>query len=103
MRRAISLLALLLLTPSVFASSNPTAPDWVQQLASQPLGSYPPRTNAVVLLDQRSIFYTGPGEYQEHYRRGVRILRPEGRSEREFMRYFRPGERVLNIHAWSIN
>jgi hypothetical protein len=103
MRRAISLLALLLLTPSVFASSNPTAPDWVQQLASQPVGTYPPRTNAVVLLDQRSIFYTGPNEYQEHYRRVVRILRPEGRTEREFMRYFRPGERVLNIHAWSIN
>jgi hypothetical protein len=103
MFRAINLAALVLFASSLFASSNPTAPDWVQQLASQPAGSYPPRTNAVVLLDQRTIFYTGPNEYQENYRRVVRILRPEGRSEREFMRYFRPGEKVLNLHAWSIN
>jgi len=103
MRRVISLSVLLLVASSLYASSTPTAPDWVQQRASQPLGTYPPRTNAVVLLDQRNIFYTGPNEYQENYRRVVRILRPEGRSEREFIRYFRPGERVTNIHAWSIN
>ena len=103
MFRAINLAALVLFASSLFASSNPTAPDWVQQLASQPAATYPPRTNAVVLLDQHTIFYTGPAEFQENHRRVVRILRPEGRSEREFVEHLRAGDRVLNLHAWSIN
>jgi hypothetical protein len=103
MRRAISLVIVLAAACSAFASSQPTLPDWVQQLASKPVGTYPPRTNAVVLLDQTSIFFTGANEYQETYRRVVRVLRPEGREEREFNLYYRQGERIINIHAWSVN
>ena len=103
MRRATSLLFLLLTAVSAFAGSQPTLPDWVQQAVAKPAGTYPPRTNAVVLLDQTSIFFTGSNEYQENYRRVVRILRPEGRDQREFALYFQQGERINNIHAWSQN
>ena len=65
MRRVTSLLFLLLTVTPAFAGSQPTLPDWVAQLAAKPVGTYPPRTNAVVLLDQTSIFFTGANEYQE--------------------------------------
>jgi hypothetical protein len=103
MRRVTSLLFLLLTVTPAFAGSQPTLPDWVAQLAAKPVGTYPPRTNAVVLLDQTSIVFTGPNEYQETYRRVVRILRPEGREERELLVHYRQGERINNIHAWSQN
>ena len=80
-----------------------TLPDWVQQLASKPVGEYPPRTNAVVLLDETTVVFTSPTDCTETNRRVVRILRPEGRSERRFGQYFLPGDRVLNIHAWSVD
>jgi hypothetical protein len=105
MRRAISLALLLIAAASCAgaSSSQVTLPDWVQKLASQPTGTYPPRTDAVVLLDQLQVFLVSPTEYQEHKRRVVRILRPEGRDQGKFSVAFRPGEKVTNIHAWSIN
>ena len=103
MCRVTSIFILILASCSAFASSQPTLPDWVQQAMSKPAGTYPPRTNAVVLLDQVSVFFTGSNEYQETYRRVVRILRPEGREEREFALFYQQGERINNIHAWSQN
>jgi hypothetical protein len=103
-RQVISLIILCLAT--VCSASTPpavTLPDWVQQLASKPVGEYPPRTNAVVLLDETTVVFTTPTDYTETNRRVVRILRPEGRSENRFFKLFRPGDRVVNIHAWSVD
>src|SRR5512146_429918 len=85
------------------ASSQVNVPDWVKQAAAQPAGSYSPRTNAVVLLDDCIYTFTSANEYQEHYRKVVRILRPEGRSEGEFLVHYRAVEKVTAIHAWSID
>lgn len=86
-----------------FSSSQVNVPDWVKQAAAQPAGSYPPRTNAVVLLDDGIFTFTSANEYQEHYREVVRILRPEGRSAGEFTVHYRAGEKVNAVHAWSID
>ncbi len=104
MYRAIKL-ALLMCATAVLAvaSSQVNVPDWVKQAAAQPSGSYPPRTNAVVLLDDGNYLFTSANEFQEHYREVVRILRPEGRSEGEFLVRYRAGEKVTAIHAWSID
>ena len=42
---------------SLSASTPPpvTLPDWMEQAAAQPKGSYPDDTDAVVLLDETSI------------------------------------------------
>jgi hypothetical protein len=103
-RRAISLAILSFAT--ICAASTPAPvnlPDWVQQLASKPVGEYPPRTNAVVLLDETTVTFTSPTDYTQTNRRVVRILRPEGRSERSFAKFYRSGDRVLNAHAWSVD
>jgi hypothetical protein len=48
------------LCPQAFAGVN--IPDWVRQAAAAPLGSYPPETKAVVLLDQTDYTVAAPGD-----------------------------------------
>ena len=69
--------------PQAFAGGT-NIPDWVRQAAATPLGTYPPETKAVVLLDQTDYTVTAPGEYVEHSRWVAKILRPEGREEAAF-------------------
>src|SRR5690349_10047376 len=63
------------------ATAGVNVPDWVRQAAAQPVGNYPVETNAVVLLDQTDYTIKDPGDYIEHSRRIVKILRPDGREE----------------------
>lgn len=99
------LLAVLLLCGSMMHAGNSQAnvPGWMKDLASQPVGTYPPRTDAVVLLDETTVSVTNPSEYTQTNRRVVRILRPEGRSEGSFEIYLSAGDKKLNAHAWSID
>ncbi len=83
--------------------SSPSAPDWLHQAASKPLGKYAPETNAVVLLDDVTLTVTGPGQADETSRRIVRILRPQGRDESKLHVYLGPGDKVQGIHAWTID
>ena len=78
-------------------------PDWVRTYAGASLPKYEPDTNAVVLLDEVTYTVTAPDEYVEHYRRAVKILRPDGRDEADFSMHFRQKEKVVSLHAWSID
>ncbi len=95
---AIGCMSLLAATPS-FA----TAPDWVQQAAAKPAGSYPAETSAVVLLDDETLTVTGPGQAEINHRRVVRILRPKGHEEALFHMHLSPGDKTQYLHAWSID
>lgn len=97
------LLFLLLATVTTLAESKPNIPDWVRQAATGPLPSYPPDTNAVALLSEESDTVTGPDEHVEHYRRVVKVLRPEGRDEGDLGLWVGHEERLVSIHAWSID
>jgi hypothetical protein len=85
------------------ALAGVSIPDWVHQAAAQPLGGYPPETDAVVLLDQTDYTITDPGEYIEHARWVVRVLRPEGRDEGELVVDLGQHEKLNYIHAWTID
>jgi hypothetical protein len=78
-------------------------PDWVHQAASQTLPSYPADTNAVVLLAEKDDTVTSPGEYVEHYRHAVKILRPDGRDKGTLWVHLGHGEKLLYLHAWAID
>jgi hypothetical protein len=80
-----------------------TVPDWLRAAADAPLPRYEADTNAVVLLDEVSFVVSSPDEYEEHYRRAVRILRPEGRDQADFSVHFRQKEKVISLHAWCID
>jgi len=77
--------------------------DWVHQAASQKLPTYPADTNAVVLLAEEDDTVTSPSDYIEHYRRAVKILRPDGRREGALWLYLGHGEKLLALHAWCID
>jgi len=92
-------LCFLLGSPAAFAA----IPDWVRQAASASLPAYDPETNAVVLLDDDEVIITGLDTYVDHYRRVIKILRPDGRKQAELSLYLQQKEKVLSMHAWSID
>ncbi len=85
------------------AAGGANVPDWMRQAAAQPLGTYPPETKAVVLLDQTDYTVTAPGDYVEHSRWVVKILRPEGRKEGDLNVDLGQKEKLNYIHAWTID
>jgi len=94
----------LVLAVALFVLPSAAAtPDWVRLSASATLPSYDPETNAVVLLDDVNIRVVNVGEYVEHYRRVVKILRPEGREEADIGVYVEAKEKLHSIHCWSFD
>jgi len=85
------------------AAGGANIPDWVRQAAAQPLGTYPAETKAVVVLDQTDYRVTAPGDYVEHSRWVVKILRPEGREEGDLSVNLGQKERLDYLHAWTID
>jgi hypothetical protein len=78
-------------------------PDWVQRSKSQTLPIYEAETDGVVLLDDVGYMVTSPGEYVEHYRRVVKILRPDGRDAGDLRVFYQGKEKVVSLHAWSVD
>jgi len=98
---AVVLLIFLFALPFSFAGVN--VPDWVRQAATQKIGSYPPETDAVVLLDQIDYTIVGSGDFTEHTRHVLKILRPAGREEREIGVDLGGSDKLQSIHAWTID
>ncbi len=77
-----------------------------------PTGSAPPRsrsfrstrpnTNAVVLLEDTTYTVAPDGSAVEHYRRVVKILRPQGSEEGIIAVPFDKDTKILSMHVWSI-
>ena len=78
-------------------------PDWVRQAALQKLPVYPSDTDAVELLSEETDTVVAPDEHVQHCRRVVKILRPDGRSEGNLFIRIGRDERLLSVHAWSID
>src|SRR5256885_11256876 len=72
------LLAAVLFSSYVFAGGA-SVPDWVRQAAQEKV-DVPEDAKAVVLLDDEEIAVRESGETVTHYRRVVKILRPQGRD-----------------------
>lgn len=102
--KRLALFAFLAISTFACAGSQADVPGWVHQAAvAEPLGTYPAETKAVVLLDETVYTVTGPSEYIQTYRRVVRILRPEGRSQGEISIHVAKDDKLLSVHAWSID
>lgn len=79
------------------------APDWVRQAAAASTGNLDPETKLVWLLDETDYRVNAPGDYVEHSRTVVKLLREEGRKYVDLSVPFRKGEKVESIHAWAID
>ncbi len=98
---AFVLVAPLLATPAV-ASKPETVPDWVRTAAAQTLPTYSAETNAVVLLDETTYTVAPDGQATEHYRRVIKILRPQGRDQAVVAVPYDKATKILSLHVWSI-
>ncbi len=99
--KALAALAIAVLVCS--ARAQAVLPDWMVQAKNQILPTYEPDTTGVVLLDDTTYVVTSPSEYVEHYRKVVKILRPEGREAGDLVVHFSGHEKVLSLHAWSVD
>jgi hypothetical protein len=85
-----------------FASKPDSVPDWVRTAAQQKLPEYSDETNAAVLLEDITYTVAPDGSAVEHYRRVVKILRPQGREEGIVAVPFDKDTKILSMHVWSI-
>jgi Domain of Unknown Function with PDB structure (DUF3857)/Transglutaminase-like superfamily len=93
---------LTLVAPAAFAAKQDTVPDWVRTAAQQKLPTYPPDTNAVILLDDTTYTVAPDGSAVEHSRRVLKILRPQGREDGIVYLPFDKDSKILSMHVWSI-
>jgi hypothetical protein len=100
-RFATAVLFVLSAAPLCFAKQD-SVPDWVRDAAAQKLPDYPAETNAVVLLDDTTYSVAANGQATEHYRRVVKILRPQGRDDALVAVPFDKDTKILSLHVWSI-
>jgi hypothetical protein len=97
----LALAACAVSTCPAFASKD-SVPDWVKAAAAQPLGVYPPNTDAVVLLDETTLTVGSDGRAVEHHRNVTKILRPSGRDAGIVHVEFDKDSKILSLHVWSI-
>jgi Domain of Unknown Function with PDB structure (DUF3857)/Transglutaminase-like superfamily len=98
---ALIVLFCLTVVPA-FASKPDSVPDWVRTAAQQKLPEYSPETNAAVLLEDTTYTVAPDGSAIEHYRRVLKILRPQGREEGIVAVPFDKDSKILSMHVWSI-
>jgi hypothetical protein len=99
----VTLLLFSLGTPLAHASSkDDPVPPWVSDAAHLSLPTYPATTKAVVLLDQTEYTVAPNGTAIEHYRRVVKILRPNGRREGIVRVGFDDDTKIRSLKVWSI-
>ncbi len=77
-------------------------PDWLRAAASQPTTGYSNETNAVVLLDERSLTVRDSGETIGLHRLAIKILRPSGREDAIFPIFFDKETKLNFVHIWTI-
>jgi transglutaminase-like putative cysteine protease len=78
------------------------APDWVKQLAAQPLPSYPDGTKGVALLYETVTTVTDDGEIRSLHRRVYRVLNTEGKDLGVQSISFDSERPIRSLHAWSV-
>ncbi|MBV9495763.1 MAG: DUF3857 and transglutaminase domain-containing protein [Acidobacteria bacterium] len=99
-RRILLTLAFTLCAANAFAWGG--APDWVKQLASQQLPTYPAETKGIALLHETVTTVTDDGEIRTLHRRVFRILNTEGKDLGVQSIAFDKERPIRSLKAWSI-
>jgi len=105
MRRCSALiLAVFLFATVATASAAVKVPQWLLDEVSRPLPSYPPETDAVVLLEKQTTIVNPMGTLLTTCRRATKVLRPGGVDEaRRLVRYDAFNVKVRSMTGWVVN
>lgn len=103
-RARISAFVLLsILVSAGTCAAKVDVPDWVKQAAAVSTGTLDPETKLVWLLDETDYTVLAPGEYIEHSRTVVKVLRPDGRNYVQLALGYQKDEKIESLHAWAID
>ena len=103
-RTSLSLLLAVALSQIANARSAVRIPDWVEQAAAKPPATYSPQTQTVILLEQKDYTVLGSGDFIEHSRTVLKLLRPEGRKDAEELEVdLEHKDKLQSVHAWTID
>ena len=97
-RAAVSVVFSLCLLPSAWAG----VPDWLRTLSREPLGTYPPETDAVALLREERTTVKDNGEIVTFYREAYKILRPGGEYVGILRVHFTEDTKLTYLKGWSV-
>jgi Domain of Unknown Function with PDB structure (DUF3857)/Transglutaminase-like superfamily len=93
-----------LMTLSVARSgASVMVPHWVSEAAKTPTGTYSLEATAIVLLNDTDVTVLDSGDYIEHSREVLKVLRPDWRADRDLAVSLHSGEKINSIHAWTID
>lgn len=80
-----------------------TAPDWVREVATRTLSSYPPEVRTVRLLDESHVTVRSDGSTETVNREAVRIVSAEGRDAAAAeVAYDRKTSKIRDFRAWML-
>jgi len=79
-------------------------PSWLQELSSKPLPSLPPETEAVYLINNRSLTCRPDGTMIRSGRQAIKVLRPDGIDKaRRLVRANTFNTKVRQLKGWVLN
>lgn len=103
LKKATSAFLFLFLMGLLPATASAGVPDWLHNLAQQPVKKYADDVNAVVLLQETETTVKDSGETVTRERRVVRVLRPDGRDTAYQGVPFDEETRLSYFKGWSIS
>lgn len=80
-----------------------SVPPWVKDASKISPAAYSPESTAVTLLNDTDMTVLDSGDYIEHSREVVKVLRPNWRDERNLAVSLHNGEKINFIRAWTID
>jgi hypothetical protein len=103
MRLTSPLLALLVISPPLWAFANKEVPSWVQEAASKQLPAYPGKVPVAVLYDDAHTTMDASGALTVVQRYAIKILTQEGKKQASVgVPYWKNRREVKDLQAWLI-
>ena len=86
-----------------YVCGKDTAPDWVREISTRAVPSYPGKVPITVLLEEQHVTVDGTGRITISVRKAIKILNQEGRKEAyAVIPYFATSSKVKELHAWLV-
>ena len=100
--RATKLLVGLVLAAGAALGAADDAPAWLKDLAGVTVGTYPPKVNAVMLLNEESNVIDGTGKVTRTTREAVKYIARQA-DIRFVEQYDTEGGKIKDFRAWVIS
>lgn len=101
-KRSLLPAGVLLLWP-ILSFAGTDMPSWVQEVASRAVPKYDAKVPMAVLLDEERVAVDPTGRVTTDYRKAIKVLTREGRSQADAMiPYLAGSDKVRDVHAWLV-